>query len=69
MDLKIREVSCDGNYNSNLLCTTQLISTWWKITRVYQKNKWYTGMLILPLSWFSQVGIQGCLLVTTDKLS
>ncbi len=27
------------------------------------------GMLLLPMSWFGQVGTQGCLLITTDKLS
>jgi hypothetical protein len=26
-------------------------------------------MLLLQLSWFSQMGIQGCLLITVDKLS
>jgi hypothetical protein len=32
-------------------------------------TKWYTKMLLLPLSWFSQMGIQGCLLINTGKLS
>jgi hypothetical protein len=40
-----------------------------KIGRGYQKKKWYAGMILQPLNWFSQVRIQGCLLVNTDKLS
>jgi hypothetical protein len=28
VDLKIHGVFCDGNFNSNLLCITQLINTW-----------------------------------------
>jgi hypothetical protein len=40
-----------------------------KKTREYQKSKWYAGMLLQPLNWFSQVKTQGCLLVTTDKLT
>jgi len=40
-----------------------------KISRGYQKSKWYVGMLFQPLNRFSQVRTQGCLLVTIDKLS
>jgi hypothetical protein len=40
-----------------------------KNTRGYQKNKWYAKMLLLPSNGFSEVGIQGCLLIITDKLS
>jgi hypothetical protein len=40
-----------------------------KIIREYIKNKWYVGMLLQPLNWFSQVRTQGCLLVTNDKLT
>jgi hypothetical protein len=40
-----------------------------KKTRGYQKSKWQVIMLLLPLCGFSQVGIQGCLLITTNKLS
>ncbi len=40
-----------------------------KMTKGYQKSKWYVGMLLLPLNWFSQVRTQRCLIVTIDKLS
>jgi hypothetical protein len=28
MDLEVHGNSCDGNFYSNFLCTTQLINTW-----------------------------------------
>jgi hypothetical protein len=40
-----------------------------RITKGYQKSKWYAGMLLLPLSSFSQIKTQGCLLIIIDKLS
>ncbi len=40
-----------------------------QINRGYQKSKWYARMLFQPFKWFSQIRTQGCLLVTTNKLS
>jgi hypothetical protein len=32
-------------------------------------SKWYMKMLLMSLSWFNQMGIQGCLFITNGKLS